>query len=342
MHPQRPELPDPNPKKLPRWRGFGLLSMYRSSGPYDERSRPFSEQDFQIVADWGFDFVRLPLNYNVWTDPGELYKLREDRLEWIDQAIAYGQKYQIHVCLNFHRAPGYCVHGWPQEPFNLWQDEEALKVCSHHWAALSRRYRHIPNRNLSFNPLNEPQGVDAKTYRRVMGGIVEAIREADPGRLIIADGLEMAAKPVPELTELEICQSLHAYLPFEVSCWKGEWWGGAAEWPRPTWPLHVNSELWDKQKLYRDFIEPWQAVEAMGVGVHGGEAGSYRWTPQPVALAWTKDWLDLFKEAGWGWAIWCLRDDGWGPLNSGRNDIVTEEFRGHQLDRELLELLIAS
>jgi endoglucanase len=51
-----------------------------------------------------------------------------------------------------------------------------------------------------------------------------------------------------------------------------------------------------------------------------------------------RDWLDLWKEAGWGWSLWELRG-GFGVLDSQRTDVEYEDFRGHKLDREMLTLL---
>ena len=47
---------------------------------------------------------------------------------------------------------------------------------------------------------------------------------------------------------------------------------------------------------------------------------------------------ELWKEAGWGWALWNLRG-GFGVLDSQREDVKYEDFRGHKLDREMLELI---
>ena len=57
-----------------------------------------------------------------------------------------------------------------------------------------------------------------------------------------------------------------------------------------------------------------------------------------VTLAWMRDQLELWKEAGWGWALWNLRGS-FGVLDSGRADVSYEDFRGHKLDREMLTLL---
>jgi endoglucanase len=100
----RGALPDPSARKLPRWRGFNLLEMFQAAG-----SRPFREEDFAWIAELGFDFVRLPLDYRCWTYRGDWTKLKDDVLRWLDHAVELGEKNGIHVQLNFHRAPGYTV-----------------------------------------------------------------------------------------------------------------------------------------------------------------------------------------------------------------------------------------
>jgi endoglucanase len=74
--------------------------------------------------------------------------------------------------------------------------------------------------------------------------------------------------------------------------------------------------------------------------VHVGEFGAYNKTPHAVTLRWLHDLLDLWKEAGWGWAMWNL-DGPFGIVDSERADVKYESFHGHKLDREMLELLRA-
>ena len=52
------------------------------------------------------------------------------------------------------------------------------------------------------------------------------------------------------------------------------------------------------------------------------------------------DLLALWYDAGCGWAMWNLRGF-FGIVDSGRDDVVYEDFRGHKLDRKMLELLLA-
>ena len=118
-------LPDVSWRKLPRWRGFNLLEKFNG------RNQRFVEDDFRMISDLGFNFVRLPMDYRMWITDGDWRKFDEKTLREIDEAIEWGQKYGIHTMVNFHRAPGYTV-AKPQEEKLVWESEEALDVCALH------------------------------------------------------------------------------------------------------------------------------------------------------------------------------------------------------------------
>ncbi len=258
-------------------------------------------------------------------------------LKEIDEAVDYGRRYGVHVNLNLHRAPGYCVNP-PREPFSLWKDDEALDACARHWALFAHRYKGIPNQELSFNLLNEPAEISAETYIRVVKRLVEAIREEDPDRLIIVDGLRWGRQPVFGLADLGVGQSTRGYDPMRISHYRASWVAGSDRWDEPAWPLAEGDGTWDKERLRRKRIKPWKDLEARGVSVHVGEWGAFNQTPHHVVLAWMRDCLELWKEAGWGWALWNFRGS-FGILDSGRQDVSYEDWHGHKLDRDMLELL---
>ncbi len=330
-------LPEPRPDKLPRWRGFNLQNKFHRDNP--RTNRPFEEWVFEWIAEFGFNFVRLPVDYRCWTEPHDWRRIREDALREVDEAIKFGEKYGVHVCLNFHRAPGYTV-ARPPEPKSLWADEEALEVCALHWRHFARRYKGVPNRLLSFNLFNEPAHVDPRAHERVVRRVVEAIREEDEDRLIICDGRDWGRTPATELVGLKVAQATRGYDPMRLTHYKAAWIPGSDRWPVPTWPLKEDGVVWDKGTLRRRCIEPWKRLERMGVGVMVGEFGAYNRTPHDVVLRWMRDFLELWREAGWGWALWNFVGP-FGILDSGRPDVRYENFRGHKLDRAMLELLQA-
>ncbi|WP_197231196.1 glycoside hydrolase family 5 protein [Novipirellula artificiosorum] len=225
------ELPDPSPHDLPRWRGFNLLEKFYRS--HDNEA--FRESDFQLISELGFNFVRLPMDYRVWIEDGDWNQFNEAQLKHIDQAVEWGQKYSIHVLINFHRAPGYTV-ARPAESTDLWTDDETQRICAKHWAMFAKRYRGIPSRYLSFNLFNEPANVSSAAYLKVVKRMAAAIRAEDPDRLILSDGLQWGKQPIPELAELKIAQATRGYTPTDVTHFKASWVNGADQYPVPSWP----------------------------------------------------------------------------------------------------------
>jgi len=264
-----PQLPDASPGHLPRWRGFNLLEKFQKSS-----AKPFNEEDFQLISELGFNFVRLPMDYRTWIKDEDWRSFDEKTLSEIDQAVEWGRKYGIHVCLNFHRAPGYTV-AKPAEAKSIWTDPEALEVCALHWATFAKRYKGIPNRSLSFNLMNEPPKISGEAYFKVASRLVEAIHKEDPERLVIADGLDWGSKPCPELLPLKIAQATRGYTPFSVSHYKAPWMGSwAMNMPPPEWPANsLNDHLFGNMKpelkspLLIKFSEPLPFPVAVGVDV---------------------------------------------------------------------------
>jgi endoglucanase len=331
--------------RVPRRRGFNLPAL--TGG---QRGQTFRESDFEWMAGWGFDFARLPLSYWAWSSRKDWMHIDEAALKPVDQAIEYGRQHGIHINLCLHRIPGYCVNGRELEPFLLFDSpresmEQALAAALHHWRFFAERYRTIPSTQLSFDLLNEPPWMTDQTrYVEIVRALVAAIREKDPGRLIVADGADIGQTPVPGIVDLGVVQSTRGYLPKAVSHYTATWVpkNEFESFAPPTWPLmDTQGQTWNREKLRQELIAKWLPLVAQGVPIHVGEWGCFNRTPHAVTLAWMADLLALWKEAGWGWSMWNLRG-AFGVVDSGRTDVQYEDFHGHKLDRKMLELLLAN
>jgi endoglucanase len=331
--------------RIPRWRGFNLTEM--SGGM---RGRPYRETDFEWMAQWGFDFSRLPVSYWQWSSPKDWMTIEPDALKPLDRAIELGKRHGVHLSLAMHRIPGYCVNGRDLEPYQLFESprdsmQRALDAAVHHWGYLAQRYKDVPTSRLSFDLLNEPPFMkDQSRYVEICKALIAAIRAVSPDRLIFANGADIGQTPVLGLIDEGIVQSTHDYQPKMISHYKATWVPPSEyeSLEKPTWPMvDKHGVLWDREKLRAEEITKWKPLTDRGAPVHVGEWGCFSHTPHDACLAWMTDQLALWKEAGWGWSLWNLRG-GFGIVDSNRADVAYEDFQGHKLDRRMLELLVAN
>ncbi len=261
-------LPDASYAKLPRWRGFNLPHMYSQAWP--DARRGFKEEEIKWIGEWGFNFVRLPLDYHFFIKNNDWTKIDAAAMAQVERVVEWGGKYGVHVCINLHRAPGYCINP-PAEPKDLWTNAEAQAVCEAHWRAWAKLLKKYPNERVSFNLFNEPQHVDGATYANVAGRMLRAIQEESPGRLVILDGIEGGTKASPELLKLKTAQALRGYNPFAISHYQAEW---AGEWEGvgpPSWPpAGFNGYLYGslKKELQRPLILRGGFEKGGRLGVH--------------------------------------------------------------------------
>jgi len=230
------------PAKNPRWYGFNLLEYFSTDPdwmkyfPYKDDGL-FREDDFRWIRDWGFNWVRLPMDYRFWTDPRDHFKIYEEKIIPIDRAVRLGEKYGIHVDVCLHRAPGYCILDTMNESLtgihitkettDLFTDPKTQDAFVYQWTYFADRYKGVTSDKLSFNLVNEPliqptaaelqelakagitkpedifKSAVMKSHEkdcvRVAAAAVDGIRKHDSQRLVITDGLVAGNVPIPEL-----------------------------------------------------------------------------------------------------------------------------------------------
>ncbi len=345
--------------KLPKWKGFNLLD-YFSPNPSAGRQGT-QEEYFKWMSDWGFNFVRLPMAYPSYLKidheknitKKQVRKIDRKQTDKIEDLVYKAHKYNLHVGLNLHRAPGFCVNAGFYEPYNLWTDEDAQEDFYYHWKFWAKTFKNVSSEKISFDLVNEPcmredmndqlsgrSAVPGEIYRKIAKKAAETIRSQNPGHLVIADGNNVGRDVIPEITDLDIAQSCRGYNPAIISHYKAPWvYKDTENLPTPKWPGQVGDEYLSKAML-EEMYKPWIELVEKGVGVHCGECGCWNKTPHDVFLAWFKDVLGILSENGIGFALWEFAGS-FGILDSEREDVAYEDWYGHKLDRKLLDLLIS-
>lgn len=350
-------LTKPKSNPIPQWKGFNLLDFFSPDPRFSRQPTP--DDHLKWIRDWGFNFVRIPMAYPYYLDidrtknitEEDVYKINEKAIDKIKTLVHTAHNFGLHVSLNLHRAPGYCINAGFHEPYNLWLDEEAQKAFCFHWNMWAKEFKSTSREKISFDLVNEPamradmndqhsaaSTVPGQIYRKIAKAAAETIRQVKPDALIIADGNDVGNSVIPEIKDLGIAQSCRGYFPHVISHYKAPWANKDPDnLPLPVWPGKVGDQHLSRTMLEK-YYEPWIALANEGIGVHCGECGCWNKTPHDVFLAWFGDVLDILGRNKIGFGIWEFSGD-FGLLNSRRADVVYEDWYGNKLDRKMLALL---
>ena len=326
---------------MPRY-GFNFLWMFAKHPGQPEPLAP-DVRALDFLAEEGFNFVRVPTDYHFWTEDFDYFHPNEEVLQLIDRYVAACRERGLHMSLNLHRAPGYCINNNERERDNLWTDKIAQDAFVFLWETFAKRYQDVPVEALSFDLVNEPPalnqyGMTRESHAAIMRRTAAAIRAVTPEREVVIDGLGGGHMAMPELADLGATHSGRGYMPMAISHYRASWWPEGMELPEPVYPgLEWGMNIWNQDTL-RTFYQPWRAVEAQGVKVHIGECGCYNQTPNDVALRWFTDLFGLYKEFGWGFALWNF-EGAFGIVEHGRPGAQYEAYKGYRVDRDLLDVI---
>lgn len=324
--------------------GFNFQWMYH----YEAGKAPEApdERALDFMADHGLDFVRVPLSYRFWCPDFDYFNPNEGVFDFIDNYLAACRKRGLHLSLNLHRAPGYCINGNHLEKHNLWRESIAQDAFIFYWRYFAERYKGISNNDLSFDLINEPPdvgqyGMTRAHHEKVIRAAVVAIREISPDREIVIDGLCGGNLAMPELADLNIVHSGRGYQPMPVSHYQASWWPDHKGLSPPVYPgTKWEGQVWTIDTI-RAYYQPWRDVEDMGVRIHIGEFGCYNKVPNDLALRWLSDLLSVFHEFGWGYALWNFQGD-FGIAEHGRPGTEYSVYHGYKIDKRLLALYLAN
>jgi len=322
--------------------GFNMLWMFID---YGKKAPNPDENQLDFIAKQGFNYIRLPMDYRFWTTDFDYLNPDEKVFDNVDKYIKACQQRGLHISINLHRAPGYCINMNSIEKHNLWKDKEAQDAFVFLWKYFAKRYKDISPDALSFDLLNEPPdigqyGFTRKRHEKVMRRTIDAVRDIDPNRLLILNGIEGGGIAIPELADTGTVHSGRGYAPYTVSHYRASWFPVEDDyvWQVPEYPGMADGEKWNKAALKR-YYKPWREVEKTGTGVYIGEFGCFNKTPNDVALRWLSDLLSLYREYKWGYALWNFKGD-FGIVEHGRPGAKYEVIDGFKVDREFLDLLL--
>jgi endoglucanase len=235
------------------------------------------------IAAAGFSGVRLPVR---WADG-----LLEAVWEVVEAAVARG----LSVVLTNHH------------------DDEAMADPQGAAGRLAELWRDIATHflgcggELAFELLNEPL-MSAADWNGLLPGVLAAVREVDPERLVVVGGAE--ASSVAGLLRLELpaddqlVATVHYYEPFRFTHQGAGWLPGADAWLGTTWGTAA-----DRAAVTADLSEAASWAGERGVPLYIGEFGAVAAAGRASRLRWTAWVRHELERLAIPWAYWDLATD---------------------------------
>tara|TARA_R110000868_G_scaffold53651_1_gene168075 strand:+ start:530 stop:2272 length:1743 start_codon:yes stop_codon:yes gene_type:complete len=187
-----------------------LIGTENTTAFYDTyKANGITKEDIDSLAAWGFNSVRLPMHYNLYTPAieeetnGEITWL-EEGFTMTDQLLEWCAENKMYLILDLHATPGgqgkdANISDYDSTKPSLWESEANQKKMIALWKKLANRYKNntwiggydiINEPNWNFTGTNK-NGCDETSnipLRKLMIEITEAIREVDKNHIIIIEG----------------------------------------------------------------------------------------------------------------------------------------------------------
>jgi aryl-phospho-beta-D-glucosidase BglC (GH1 family) len=159
-----------------------LMEVFRSSW--------MTSRDFDLVKSFGFNVVRLPMNYRMFEDDRAPFQLKPNAFKWVDYAIEQCTKRGIYVILDMHGAQGgqsVFDHTGHANQNQLEGNPVFQQRLAWLWGEFAKRYRNNGT-VVAYDAFNEPYGMSKPSQVAVFNQVYDAIRKHDKEKLIYAHG----------------------------------------------------------------------------------------------------------------------------------------------------------
>jgi len=259
-------------------------------------SNDMRKADVDSLASWGFNSIRLPMHYNLFTLPIEQEPVAgkntwlEKGFELTDSLLKWCKTDHIYLILDLHAAPGgqgtdYAIADGDNTKPSLWDSEANQQKTIALWKKLAERYAAeqwiggydlLNETNWGFtNPKGDLHGTAEKLnvpLKQLLTDITTAIRSVDKKHLIFIEGNGWANNynGIFPLWDSNMCISFHKYWNF------------------------------NDQKSIQGFVN---MRDKYNVPLWLGESGEN-------SNVWIRDAVALVEKNQIGWAMWPLKKIG--------------------------------
>ncbi len=281
-----------------------------------------TEQDFEKIASWGLDHVRLPIDYNILENEDGSYK--EDGFARIERALDLAEKHGLNTVIDLHKTAGFSFDFGEQES-GFFESEKYQERFYRLWEELAKCFGSRSDR-AAFELLNEVTDQSVITvWNRIIRKCIRRIRVYAPDTLILVgsywNNSPEAVKDLEKPYDGKVIYNFHCYAPLEFTHQGATWAKEIDQNARYRFEdLEITPEMFEKL-----FLPALEKAKEYGTDVYCGEYGVIDKVTPEDALKWYRVINSVFEKYGIARAAWSYREMSFG-LSDSRMDGVREEL----------------
>lgn len=203
--------------KEPFTKGVNLTKWFQTSSVRSIQFNKYTKKDFQDIKSLGCDVIRFPINLHAMTGGAPDYQLDPLFIRYLDGVVNNCDELGLSLILDNHSFD-------PAINTKASVEKVLLKV----WAQMAEHYKDRGD-FLYYEILNEPHGLDPRTWGKIELNVLKKIREIDQKHTVIVGGANSndidSMYLLPDFKDDNIIYTFHFYDPLIFTHQGANWTG---------------------------------------------------------------------------------------------------------------------
>ena len=304
------------------YRGVNLGGWLSQCDYSRERMDTFvTEKDLDVIASWGLDHVRIPVDYNVLENEDGSFK--PQGFDRIHRALEWASKRKLKVVLDLHKTAGFS--------FDTGEKEEGFFASPAYqerfyrlWEEMARTF--YDPENVAFELLNEvTDQLFIGAWNLIAKECISRIRRVAPEALILVgsywNNSPEAVKDLDAPADERVMYNFHCYSPLEFTHQGAHWVKDLDVNRRISFEeANITPELFEQ--LFAPAIE---AAQKYHTCLYCGEYGVIEQVSPEDTVKWYRTINEVLEKHQISRAAWSYREMNFG-LSDARLDGVRDEL----------------
>jgi endoglucanase len=174
--------------QLPFSRGVNFLGAFDAYSVGQINPGLYNEQDFTAVKNMGVNVIRLPINFQHFTNGRPNYTVDPVIFRYLDTYVDLAERNQIYIIIDYH-------------PYDIQSNgignvakasRQNIDIAKKIWPQIAEHYKNR-SQYVLYELFNEPNDISARDWTRAQQEILTLVRRVDPNRKIIVGGADYNA-----------------------------------------------------------------------------------------------------------------------------------------------------